>query len=68
MPTRYLAKPRLWWDADSAILERDSGTGGRIEVFESDEQFRATGLLDGEGRPLYRARTPIGFIHPKADK
>jgi hypothetical protein len=67
MTARYIAKPRLWWDAGAALFDDAPADSRRVEVYEDERKPEPTGLLDAHGLPLYRvcSKEPIGFIKPK---
>jgi hypothetical protein len=55
---RYVTRPR-----GAAVLFDDDGTATATaeEIIEAEEKPQPTGLLDAEGRPLYRVRERIKF-------
>ncbi len=48
-----------WWDTTMPPLSHP-------QVYESDPV--KTGLLDADGRPLYRKTDPIGFVRFDGEK
>lgn len=48
------APPRMGWDDDAPETARTAH-------IEERPDMQDTGLLDGEGRKLYREREPFGF-------
>lgn len=56
------AAPHAWWD-DLYQLDRQPVGFDRVQVLETEHDPRPTGLLDAQGRPLYRIveKQPIGF-------
>jgi hypothetical protein len=55
-------RQRAWWD-DLYQLDRTPMGFDRIQVYETGNESRRTGLLDAQGNELYQVikKQPIGF-------
>jgi len=58
--TRYITRPRQYWDAE---LEEEIVSPVTMTIHEDDNEPQYTGLLDPRGEPLYRVkeRPPHGL-------
>jgi hypothetical protein len=62
------AAQRAWWD-DLYQLDRTPIGFDRIQVYETGNEYRPTGLLDAQGNELFHVvkKRPIGFTAPSEE-